>query len=124
MYPRLLVATSAAFVCALLLLGCAEEPAAQSVALSDAALTVRDGRCVLTIRSQELTLQPAPPCFFVYDPRGRIQVHDRHDAAKTTLVLVGGTPANPDPDPVPAGAGPCGTEVQAVAVTPDTARAR
>jgi hypothetical protein len=119
MCARLLAATCAAFGCALVLMGCAEEPAAQSIAGSDPTITVREGRCVLKIRSQEVVLQPAPPCFFVYDQRGRIQVHDRRDAAKTTLVLVGGTPANPDPDPVPAGAGPCGTEVQAVALTAD-----
>jgi hypothetical protein len=123
MCTRLLAAVCAAVGCAGLLLGCAEEPAAQGVGASEPTITVRDGRCVVTIQSKEVVLQPAPPCFFVYDPQGRIQVHERHDAAKTKLVLVGGTPANPDPDPVPAGKGPCGTEIQALALTADAVRA-
>ena len=58
----------------------------------------------------------------MHDEKGAIQVHHKRDAAGTTLVLVGGTPAIPDPDPVPPGAGPCGTEIQAVARTADAVR--
>ena len=104
-------------------LGCSEAPTAQSTADPGLTITVRDGACVVTARSQQIVLQPKPPCFFVHDEKGRIQIHERRDAAKTRLVLVGGSPANPDPDPIKDGTGPCGTEVQAIAMTADGVRA-
>ncbi len=119
---RLLAVSVAVLASAMVQLGCADKPAAQTAAVPELTLSVRDGRCVLTARAKDVVLEPKPPCFFVHDERGRIQVHDKKDAAKTTLVLVGGTPANPDPDPVPPGAGPCGTEIQAIAFTTDAVR--
>jgi hypothetical protein len=119
--PRL-AAALAALAGAATIAACAEQPAAQAVATQDFSVAARDGRCVLTARSQEWVLQPKPPCFFVHDEKGRIQTHETRDAASTRLILIGGTPANPDPDPVPRDAGPCGTEVQAVAVRADTVR--